>query len=396
VRLVESPRHAGVLVVAGDIAPDMAPAVRRVHDQVPEPRGVALWSCGNGADLFGEEAALFVHGEKGIDEALARLHQAMTDGSRPSSPLFGPRDNPVDWKGTGDHGQGGEGMMGGKPYGRPMAMTGGDIRDGLMLGSLQFELGPFLTWMPPGFRISVTLQGDVIQEIGCKAPRLDHPSDVHPIFTKAMSGPVSLAELETARARHHLEAVSDLLYLLELDGYGLEALQLAANVAAGKESAIRGFERKLKRTGLFLWSLRNVGNISKEEAAGLGPVSRAAGIEEDARAGDPAYEGLAFHPISQRGGDAGAICSQRLAEAVQGLELAGRAGGRLREPGAPLEGPRGPVLEDKGEMWRTLLQNQAKGMAWDDFATFLVSLDLDVSVLPSSDDYADADKPQED
>jgi hypothetical protein len=273
-------------------------------------------------------------------------------------------------------------------------MTGSDIRDGLMLGSLQFELGPFISWMPPGLRLSVSLQGDVIQGVSCKAPRLDHPRDVHPIFTKAMSGPVSVAELETARARHHLEAVSDLLYLLELDGYGLVALQLAATAAAGKEADVRGFMRKLRRTGLFLWSLRGAGSIPKDDAAGLGPVSRAAGIEEDARTDDPAYKGLAFHPISQGGGDAGAICRQRLDEAVQALELAARAGKRMREPAATLEGPRGPMEGAEGDRWQALLENRAKGMAWDDFVTFLVSLDLDVSVLPPADDYADADKPQ--
>jgi hypothetical protein len=395
-RLVESPRHASILVVAGDVSPDMAPAVRRVHDQVPEPRGSVLWGCSKGSDFFNRETALSVDEEDGIGEALARIYEEMSHGSRPSSPLFGPLDNPVHWQGTGDHGQGGEGMMGGRPYGRPMAMTGEDIRDGLRLGSLQFELGPFVSWMPPGLRLSVTLQGDVIQEISCKAPRLEYPRDVSQVFEKAMNEPVPLAEVETARARHHLEAVSDLLYLLELDGYGLEALQLAANAAAGKEFAIRGFERKLKRAGLFLWSLRNVGNIPKEEAAGLGPVSRASGIGEDARNDDPAYKGLDFRPIFRKGGDAGAILTQRLSEAVQALELAGRAGGRLREPGAPLEGPRGPMLEAKGEMWRTLLQNQAKGMAWDDFVTFLVSLDLDVSALAPADDYAHADQPQGD
>lgn len=396
IRLVDSPRHATVLVVSGDISPEMIPAVRRVHDQVPAPRGVALWNCSNGSDVFDKQTTVIVEEETGPAEAIAGLRRSLMEKEHPGSFLFGPRQNPVKWQGTGDHGQGGEGMMGGKPYGRPMAMTGGDIRDGLMLGSFQFELGPFISWMPPGLRLSVTLQGDVIQEISCKAPGLDPYRDMPQIFKKALNESVLLAELEIARARHHLEAVSDLLYLLELDGYGLQALDLAAGASAGKAGEIRRFERKLRRAGLFLWATRGVARIKKDEIAALGPVARAAGSRQDERSQDPAYKGLDFEPIYQEKGDAAAICAQRLAEAAQALELAGRAGERMREPGPALEGPRGPMGKAQGQAWQPLLENQAKAMAWDDFATFLVSLDLDVSALPSAEDYANADQAQED
>src|SRR3546814_18792006 len=54
-------------------------------------------------------------------------------------------------------------MMGGKPYGRPMAMTDEDLRDGLALDAYTACFGPFLSVLPPGLLLELTLQGDVIQ-----------------------------------------------------------------------------------------------------------------------------------------------------------------------------------------------------------------------------------------
>src|SRR3546814_20246746 len=74
-----------------------------------------------------------------------------------------PDEPQVAWRGKGDHGQGGEGMMGGKPYGRPMAMTDEDLRDGLALDAYTACFGPFLSVLPPGLMLELTLLGDVIQ-----------------------------------------------------------------------------------------------------------------------------------------------------------------------------------------------------------------------------------------
>ncbi len=396
VRLVDTPRHATVLVVAGDVIPQMAQAVRRLHDQLPEPRGIVCWNCENGADMFNEAALACVADGRSPGEVIVRMHRDLVEGRRVSSPLFGPMQNPVDWQGKGDHGQGGEGMMGGTPYGRPMPMTGGDLRDGLQLGDSSFSLGPFLTWMPPGLRISLTVQGDVIQQLSCKAPDFSFPRDVHDVFLRATKEPVSLAVLETMRARHYLQAVSDLLYLLEMDGYGSQALQLAETAVAGRSEKILRFARKLRRTGLYLWAARGVGSLPPAAVAGLGPLARAAGRKEDARQSDPAYQGLNFAPVIQKGGDAAAICSQRLTEAAQALDLAGRAGNRRREPGHPLEGPRGVMGEKNSHAWKELIEKQAVGMAWDSFVTWLVSLDVDASVLPHAQDYAKEDYPMAD
>ena len=66
--------------------------------------------------------------------------------------------------------------MGGKPYGRPLPMTGEDIRDGLSLDEHRLPLGPFLPLLPSGLKLDLMLQGDVIQSARVLQPPLpqDH------------------------------------------------------------------------------------------------------------------------------------------------------------------------------------------------------------------------------
>ena len=393
-RLVKSPRHATILLLAGTMPSELKPAIRHLHDQLPEPRGVLLWNSDNDASVFDGSTIIESQGADPPTDAIVALFQNLLWQRHSSTPLLGPPQNPVSWQGKGDHGQGGKGMMMGKPYGRSMGMTGEDIRDGLQLGSTMVSIGPFLPWMPPGLRLMVTLQGDVIQQLMCMAPEMPGP-DLDEVFLRALTEPVPITAIEIARARHHLGCVAELLFLLELDDYGRQALRVMEETAPGRIQPVRHLERSLNRSGLYY--LAGSGGKQDEDAvAGLGLVSRTAGLAEDARLNDPSYRNLGFTAVTGKRADAGAICRQRLAEAAQAMVLAERAGEMLREPGPPLEGPRGIVVLGKTSVWPELLEKQAVGMVWDAFVTLLVSLDIDASVLPPAENYGEDDQPEMD
>ncbi len=147
-----TPRAGAILLVAGAIPGRAEAALDRVHDQLPHPRATLMW------DGSGDGVA-----------ALRRMWRLLLEGQG-DEPDRCPDEPPNEWRGKGDHGQGGEGMMGGVPYGRPMAMTGPDVRDGLELDAYTARLGPFTPMLPPGLELEVTLQGDLIVEATPCAP----------------------------------------------------------------------------------------------------------------------------------------------------------------------------------------------------------------------------------
>lgn len=158
-RRAATPRDAALLLVAGAIPDRTAGALDRVHDQVPHPRRTVRWD-----------------GTGDIERALLDARADLLGGGE-SAPDRRPDAPPAPWRGKGDHGQGGEGMMGGTPYGRPMAMTGADIRDGLQLDRYTARVGPFAPMLPPGLVLEVTLQGDVIVAVEVQAPAFDQPAE---------------------------------------------------------------------------------------------------------------------------------------------------------------------------------------------------------------------------
>lgn len=159
VKVTHSPRHAGVLLVAGNIPQKDAEALDRVHDQLLPPRATIRW---DGKD-------------PGCAERLQQTWKDICSGAEGEADRL-PDTPPNEWKGKGDHGQGGKGMMGGVPYGRPMAMTGEDVRDGLQLDRYTARAGPFAPMLTPGLVLEVTLQGDVIVECHVKAPPYPQPA----------------------------------------------------------------------------------------------------------------------------------------------------------------------------------------------------------------------------
>ena len=290
-------------------------------------------------------------------------------------------------------------MMGGVPYGRPMAMRAPD-RDGLELDRLPLRLGPFFPHLPPGLVLEVKLQGDVFQEVavGRKpfARRARHASAGTPEawrgpFAAALHRPVPVALLELARARHHLRHLARTLRFHGLPALGERALRLALGLDAGAADdarrSLRRLERLLRRTGALRAATRGVGPTGLADLRGLGPVARAAGLPEDLRSGLAVYDDLGFEPVAGPGdGDAWSRLVLRLREADQSLglvERCGRVGGGGPEVGPldAVEAPRGRLAPGEPPPAARLLALAPAlltGLEWGDALAALVSLDLDL------------------
>lgn len=194
-RLVDSPRHARVLLVAGEMDPAQKRALERLHAQLPAPRGTVWWQA---LPLF--ERGETVTGDDPL-EAIRRAAEADDPDQRPDVP-------PHPWEGIGPHGHGGQGMMGGNPWGRPMAMTAEDIRDGLALDPYTARFGPFLPMWPPGLALDLTLQGDVIVSAGVAAPPFEQgPQGDAPALCAARMLRLMGIGTRAARARGALAAL---------------------------------------------------------------------------------------------------------------------------------------------------------------------------------------------
>jgi hypothetical protein len=384
-RLLDMPRPASVLLIAGSVSGAFALPLARIHDSMAHPRATILWT-GDGQwrpALSGIAQPAVVEADP-VAAAVA-MYRDLVTGRRPSEPPILPDIDPVAWRGVGPYGQGGSGMTGGTPYGRPMAELAPDP-DGLRLDVLPMAVGPFFPRFPAGLVLDVRFSGDLVLDATVGEPTfdaLDLPvrGGLRP-FLRALSEPVSIAELELARARDHLRWLSDALIASGLTAFGLRALRLASSTAPGDGTAVRRLARVLGWTQIRRWSTGGVGRISRDELAGLGagPVARAAGLAEDVRLDDPAYRELRFEPILGDGSDAAARMRLRLAEAAQSLDLAARAGDRRTTVRGRVESPRGRLERGSAPSARLLplLPSALRETEWGDAVTTLVSLDIDL------------------
>lgn len=379
---VHSPRHATVLLVGGAIPGELFEAVAHVHDQLPEPRSVVWWG-GDDSGALGIDGAVIVAPDGDVVGTIRRVHAELVIGERPSTAPVGPAVNPVEWRGVGPHGHGGEGMMGGQPYGRGMAMTGPDLRDGLQLDRVSLQVGPALPGFPPGLALHVELQGDVIQQARLAAnpfesgERVGSPlRSVGDVFDAARRRPIRVAEVELARARYHLLRLAEALHLHGLASGGRRVARLAVQLQPSDLRRIARLRRWLER-GVALWgATAGVGVLEAGTVEDLGVggvVARAAGVPVDARAGDRTYRALGFQMITRQRGDARARWLQRIDEAVQAVQLVTAAGDAMVGPDHGVEDPRAGT----GVLLRQLPQ-WLSGLEWGDAVTTIASLDLDL------------------
>jgi hypothetical protein len=386
VRVVDSPRAATVLLVVGRVTPALLGPLLQVHDQLPVPRATVWWPVdGDGGEALRAALANLVIARAGDGPGLRALFAELLRGARSSDPAALPDVDPAEWRGVGPYGQGGTGMTGGVPYGRPLAGRAPDS-DGLELDQLPLHVGPLFPPFPPGLVLDIQLQGDVIREVaigdnpyvvgGSNSPEALDTA----VFVEALGAPQPVATLELARARHHLRWAAGALRLLGLEDDGARLLRLARSLAPEDRPEVDAVVRRLGRRRSLSWATRGVGIVAAEHAP-PGPVARAAGVAADARVEDPAYRGLEVSAVVHEDGDAHARLYQRLSEATQALDIVERAGSRIRRPGPPLEGPRGPLVAGESRPSVALLELLPRllvGQEWGDAMTAVASLDLDV------------------
>ena len=384
-RFVDSPRAAGVLLVVGGLSRSTFRPLLAVHDQISHPRATIWWPLGPGGARLMRMFPGVVRIEAppsdpaAVAAAIRGAHEALLLGQRDSDPAILPDEDPAPWRGIGPYGQGGKGMTGGVPYGRPLAGRAPD-RDGLELDVLPLRIGPFFPAFPSGLILDVRVQGDVVQEAGVAALPVPRQGSARlDPFRRALTGRVRIAELEGARARHHLRWSAGFLRTHGLTALADRALLLAgaADLSARDVARLRSAS---ERTRTLAWATRGVGILPRERiaGAGLGPVARSAGVTEDDRADNEAYLQLGFAPVSTDGGDAYARWRQRLAEAEQALELA-RAAGDLATGGTGfVESPRGRASagQDPSSRLTGLLPGLLAGQEWGDAVTTVTSLDI--------------------
>lgn len=382
IRLVDTPRAASILLVAGDLGVEHDAALAAIHDLLPHPRATIVWRTSRLPEMRQAVDAIEVS-DKDPEPRIRAIFAALVTEQRPSEPPVLPDVDPVLWRGQGPYGQGGTGMTGGTPFGRPLAEVGPD-RDGLRLDVLPVEIGPFFPRLPTGLILEARLAGDVLVEVDVPslgAP-LSRPAVPQSPFVRALTEPVPIRELEVARARDHLRWLADALIAQGLPAFGLRALRLAQRAGPGDGDHVRRFDRDLRWTQLFRWSLPPAAAIDRSliRGEGLGPLARAAGLVEDVRLDEPAYRHLGFAPIVLDENDPAARWHLRLAEAGRSLDLAAIAADRMTERVGVVESPRGRLEPGNAPTARALrlVPGLLSGLEWGDAIAALISLDLDL------------------
>ncbi|RKF22660.1 hypothetical protein D6851_05455 [Altericroceibacterium spongiae] len=292
ISLQHSIRHAAILLVAGPYRDADRPALRRLHDQLPHPRATVWWGAVPLAEA--QDAVTIAQGDHPVAR-LRRLDRNLLRGERASEPDWLPDEPPNEWRGKGDHGQGGEGMMGGVPYGRPMAMMGEEMRDALMLDAMTITIGPFLRTLPPGLSLELTLQGDVIQQARVVTPAYPASGGASEPLLRAARMLESLGLPDLAR-RAQISAMRDsaegLLAAARRCGALLALPAELADVRARLEAALRGGtapdpgeEWLVDRLAGMEWQSALL-RIASFDPATLAQIAPAAEPDEDEEDGD--------------------------------------------------------------------------------------------------------------
>ena len=281
--------------------------------------------------------------------------------------------------------------------------------DGLPMDWIDVPFGPLFPGLPGGLTLMLTLDGDTVATADIRQGATSHqlesalpggletlheriamldrlaPNAYSALAWKAVAsaGGVAADEagerarvgaLERARTLSHLGWLSAFGRLLGYRWFEEQAaeLQLAVVNAADLSSlapardGVRRLVELVERTPMSHRRLSGVGVIPPDGYGDwlTGPVARAAGLEHDARVGDPAYGSFGFAPVTRSSSDALARLEVRLHEVIQSLDLLEKAvtwslptpsgSPNATEATAALEMPRGEasihVVLDQGEV----------------------------------------------
>lgn len=371
-----APHNADLLLLCGAVPEEWGLDLLALFETFALPR-LAVWVPGT--DREGEPAGLPVVNIENTDWAGVR--SALLDpASLAAEPLL-PDRPPCPWRGLGEHGQGGEGMMGGVPYGRAMAMTADDTDD-LALDDVPTVLGPFFPGLPTGLRVELRLQGQRVRS--CEA--VDNTFPV--TGTMQEPSPPTVAALERLRIRNHLDWAGDFLRLLGQEAIGLHLLRAAQEDWSISDIGRMGRLFRLAEAGGLKDLLAGTGRIKRDTALRLGlrgPDARASGVAVDGRSRDEAYAAYSFQPSCAGSGDAWARWTVRCEECLQSLALIDAVGDRTLASGAACEMPRGAYLADGVRPHAPSRANMAAigemlpGLTWFGAVAALASLDLDMA-----------------
>ncbi|MCP2343820.1 hypothetical protein [Actinomadura rupiterrae] len=257
-----SPAEADLLVVCGSPGHGLARAIDTVWDEMPGPRARA-----DALDPSGVLAALDAPSADLADEP-TQLHDAAT---RTSFTAEEPEDHAAmghdsmshegmghgmghagmdhgDMGGHGGHeghGGGHEHHMMGAPHGLAMAGRAPD-RDGLKLDVLHVPFGPVLADWPAGLRVTLTLQGDVVQA-----------AEVETLGGGA-GGERFWDESNVPAAR--LDSLARLLSVAGWTGQAAQARLLRDEMLDGRAepARIEKFVRRTRRSRTLRWMLQDV------------------------------------------------------------------------------------------------------------------------------------------
>nr|WP_306263853.1 heavy metal-binding domain-containing protein [Pararhizobium sp. IMCC3301] len=298
--------------------------------------------------------------------------------------------------GHSGHG-GGETIAGIEPHFMSMVGLTRDMPaspDGLRMDWIDVPFGPFFPGLPAGLDLNLTLDGDTVVKTRVRSllnagPALADraiPNDLCDRLAALVPlAPVAMRELACralesaadaqeapdaavarAAAVERERIVSHLGWLAGFAGQTgmvwLErraaALQLVLRASpvdeiARRAGSVRALMSRVRATPLMKAKLAGIGLLDNDASVG-GPVGRASGRQEDARARDPVYTALGFAIVTQTGGDALARLHQRCDEIAQSQDLIASAGaiafpassyiGKISGEGrAEIETPRGPA-----------------------------------------------------